>query len=421
MESAANFKTFAILYVDDEEISLKYFAKTFEPQFRILTATNAADGFRLLQEHKDGIGLLMTDQRMPGEQGVQLLQRARELSPRTLRILVTGYADIEAAITAVNSGAIYKYITKPWQIPQLEMTLRHGLEYYTVQRERDQLLRDKLAMTQNLIMADRLACLGVLAAGLNHHLRNSLVAIRTFLDLTPSKLQEEKVDLERLRRPDFWTDFHIHVQTQVARVTEMLAEFGLTARRSNYAIEHEVSLADVISGAVEVLSDRLRKRRITLETAMPDSLPLLRVDKWKFQRLFELLLGGELLTAPEGSRIFVKARSVPSGGNSDWAIQLEIHDESAGLPTQALHSMFDPLRRSSVPEAEFGVGLLTCYFIVYHHGGRIEIRSGEGTGVSYLLTFPSNPLGAPLDQEDQTFLTKMLSQEALWEKLLAGK
>ena len=113
MENASDLKKFAILYVDDEEISLKYFAKAFDPQFRILTATNAADGFRILQEHKDGIGLLMTDQRMPGEQGVQLLQRARDLCPRTLRILVTGYTDIDAAIAAVNSGSIYKYIPKP--------------------------------------------------------------------------------------------------------------------------------------------------------------------------------------------------------------------------------------------------------------------------------------------------------------------
>ena len=97
------------------------------------------------------------------------------------------------------------------------------------------------------------------------------------------------MDLERLRRPDFWTDFYIHVQTQVARITEMLTEFGVTARRSNYAIEHEVRLTDVISAAAEALSDRLTKRRITLETAIPESLPPLRVDRWKFQRLFELL------------------------------------------------------------------------------------------------------------------------------------
>ena len=74
-----------------------------------MTASNALDGYKLVEEHKDDIGLLMTDQRMPGEKGVWLLERTRQLQPRIIRILVTAYADMDAAIAAVNSGAIYKY------------------------------------------------------------------------------------------------------------------------------------------------------------------------------------------------------------------------------------------------------------------------------------------------------------------------
>ena len=76
----------------------------------------------------------MTDQRMPGEKGVWLLERARQLRPHIIRILVTAYADMDAAIAAVNSGAIYKYVTKPWDPPQLEQTLKRGLEFFMVQR-----------------------------------------------------------------------------------------------------------------------------------------------------------------------------------------------------------------------------------------------------------------------------------------------
>ena len=143
MENLYDYKKFAILYVDDEEKSLKYFTRAFGDQFRMLTATNAQDGLKLLEEHADEIGLLMTDQRMPGEKGVWLLERARQLRPRILRMLVTAYSDMDAAIAAVNSGAIYKYVTKPWDPPQLELTLRQGLEFFMVQAERDQLLTRK--------------------------------------------------------------------------------------------------------------------------------------------------------------------------------------------------------------------------------------------------------------------------------------
>src|SRR6478609_11747496 len=131
-----NYHKFAILYVDDEEKSLKLFARAFGQTFRVLTAANARDGLQLLQKHKNEIGILMTDQRMPGEKGVWLLEQARQLDPRLLRILVTAYTDMDAAIAAVNSGAIYKYVNKPWDSPALEQTLKHGLEFFLVQRER---------------------------------------------------------------------------------------------------------------------------------------------------------------------------------------------------------------------------------------------------------------------------------------------
>ena len=203
MQNLYDYKRFAILYVDDEEKSLKYFTRAFEDQFRILTATNAQDGLKLLEEHKDEIGLLMTDQRMPGEKGVWLLEKARQLRPRIIRILATAYADMDAAIAAVNTGAIYKYVTKPWDPPQLENTLKRGLEFFMVQRERDQLLKEKMSVLHNMMIADRIVSLGLLAAGLSHHIRNSLVAVKTFLDLAPAKMEEEKMDLDEPAQPGF--------------------------------------------------------------------------------------------------------------------------------------------------------------------------------------------------------------------------
>ena len=190
MESLYDHRKFAILYVDDEEKSLKYFARAFGDKFRILTAVNARDGLKIIEEHGNEIGVLMTDQRMPGERGTWLLERTRQLHPRIIRILATAYADMEAAITAVNTGAIYKYVTKPWDPPQLEQTLKRSLDFFMVQCERDQLLREKMSVLHNMMIADRMVSLGLLAAGLSHHIRNSLVAVKTFLDLAPAKLAE---------------------------------------------------------------------------------------------------------------------------------------------------------------------------------------------------------------------------------------
>lgn len=148
MEYPNDYQKCAILYVDDEEQSLKYFSRAFGGKFKILSAANAAEGYRLLEEHRDEIGLLITDQRMPGEKGVEFLQRASRLHPKAIRILTTAYSDVEVAIEAVNSAAIYKYVTKPWDIPELETILQQACEFFTVQRERDLVLESQLSELQ---------------------------------------------------------------------------------------------------------------------------------------------------------------------------------------------------------------------------------------------------------------------------------
>ena len=137
MEDLNDYQKCAILYVDDEEQSLKYFSRAFGDKFKILSAANASEGYRLLEQHRDEIALLITDQRMPGEKGVAFLQRASQLHPKAIRILTTAYSDMDVAIEAVNSAAIYKYVTKPWDIPELETILKEACEFFTVQRERD--------------------------------------------------------------------------------------------------------------------------------------------------------------------------------------------------------------------------------------------------------------------------------------------
>ncbi|MCW5556640.1 MAG: response regulator, partial [Verrucomicrobiae bacterium] len=77
MKSFYDYRRFAILYVDDEEKSLKYFTLTFGDTFRIFTAPNAQMGYRILEDHQEEIGLILSDQRMAGEKGVQFLERAR--------------------------------------------------------------------------------------------------------------------------------------------------------------------------------------------------------------------------------------------------------------------------------------------------------------------------------------------------------
>src|SRR5437764_2778751 len=262
MENLYDYKKFKILYVDDEEKSLKYFTRAFSDQFDILTATNAQDGFKLLEAHQSEIGLLMTDQRMPGEKGVWLLEKSRQIQPRIIRMLATAYADMEAAIAAVNTGAIYKYITKPWDPPQLENTLKRGLEFFLVQRERDQLLKEKMSVLHNMMIADRVVSLGLLAAGLSHHIRNSLVAVKTFLDLAPNKLKEENLDMASLRNPDFWKEYYDNVQGQIEKINNMLKDLWVASETPAFSFKDQVQLGEVVAGVLATMKHSLAAKNL---------------------------------------------------------------------------------------------------------------------------------------------------------------
>jgi two-component system probable response regulator PhcQ len=421
MQHLYDYKKHAILYVDDEEKSLKYFTRAFSDQFRILTAANAQDGLKLLEQHQDDIGLLMTDQRMPGEKGIWLLEKARQLRPRIIRILATAYSDMDAAIAAVNTGAIYKYVTKPWDPPLLENTIKRGLEFFMVQIERDQLLREKMSVLHNMMIADRIVSLGLLAAGLSHHIRNSLVAVKTFLDLAPAKMEEEKLDLNGLRNPDFWKEYYQNVQGQIGKINNMLKDLWTASEKPAFEFTDRVQLHQVVAETVEQLKPGFAAKNIQVENGIPDSLPPLNVDKAKFYRLFELLLKDEIASLPPGSRIRFSA-SLLNGARADkQEIEVQVADNGPGMPKEALRLVFDPFVVRSDSPVEYGIHLMACYFIVHHHSGRIDARSEDGQGTVFTLRLPTNPNQVTANPHEEEFLQKVLLNETLWEKLISSE
>ncbi len=136
---------FGILFVDDEEQTVKYFSRAFSKEFTIYTASSAKEGMAILEEYADRIAILVTDQRMPEARGVELLKYARREYPNITRILTTAYTDLEDAIEAVNSGEILRYITKPWDLNALLLELRQSMQFFLLRRERDELMREKLS------------------------------------------------------------------------------------------------------------------------------------------------------------------------------------------------------------------------------------------------------------------------------------
>ncbi|MEO0894885.1 MAG: adenylate/guanylate cyclase domain-containing protein [Bacteroidota bacterium] len=131
-------KDFSILYVDDEEQNLISFKATFRREYKIYTAHGGKEGIELLRKHD--IQLIITDQRMPGMTGVQFLERTLNEFPDTIRVVLTGFSDMEAIIEVINGGRIFRYITKPWEEDELRMTIENARQLFELQQKNKNLL-----------------------------------------------------------------------------------------------------------------------------------------------------------------------------------------------------------------------------------------------------------------------------------------
>ncbi|MFY0625448.1 MAG: response regulator [Reichenbachiella sp.] len=137
---AKNKKKYTILYVDDEESNLRIFRMAFKREYNVLTAMGGNEAIEILREND--IQCLITDQKMPEMTGTELLERVLPEFPDVIRMILTGFADIEAIVKAVNKCGIYKYITKPWDKGEMKLTIDKALEAYDLKSDKMNLIRE---------------------------------------------------------------------------------------------------------------------------------------------------------------------------------------------------------------------------------------------------------------------------------------
>jgi len=135
------------LLVDDEIAHVRLLNRVLGDEHEAFMAQSGQEAVDILKEHD--ISLIITDQRMPGMTGVQLLEQSLPIRPEAIKILLTGYTDVQALIDAINAGHVYKYIPKPWDADELKLTVRRALEAYELKENNTQLLKDlRIAFAQ---------------------------------------------------------------------------------------------------------------------------------------------------------------------------------------------------------------------------------------------------------------------------------
>ena len=374
-------KGYPILYVDDEELALQTFKLQFGNEFTIYTAKNSEEGLQVLNTEE--IAVVITDQRMPKISGVELLTQIMSTHPDVVRILITAYTDLEVVIQAINSGNVYRYISKPYNEEEVRTIIRQGIEHYYLVKERDRLYAEKIETMRKIARANRLSAMGILAAGMAHEINNPLVAISTFLQMLPHKYAEASKDKE------YWEELYGVAVREVERIRQLVHQLLTYSKIKQEDKFEPVSINDILQEMVVFIENEAKKKGVLIKREFGVNLPMGMMDRNRIKQVFlNILLNAVQATEPGGT-IAVSSRHVVEDAENQF-LQVAILDTGSGISEKNLEKLFTPFFTTKNSEGS-GLGLMTSHHIVDEHRGMIDVKSELGKGTTFTIQLPLNP------------------------------
>ena len=382
-----------LLIVDDEPGVLEGLRHLFRRRYRVLTAADGQAGLEALG--REPVHVILSDQRMPGMTGDAFLARARTVQPDAIRILFTGYADLQAVISAVNDGQIFRYLTKPWEPAELEAVIRQAADQHDLLAERRRLLAEVQEANARLSLANR-------------ELAASVALKTTFLEVashefnTPITLVQGLSELLRLLNPARPAQEQ-EIVDQIAAGSRQLARLVastlklLGADDLRQATRREaVDLAALLRGVAEGVQPFVRARGQSLHVGVDGALGTFEVDPAKIRDAVVNLLTNAIKFTPDGGSLTLEAGPAP--GDPDGA-EIRVIDRGIGIAPgeqehlfQPFFTQLDPSRHSSgdfgFNKRGLGLGLSLARKFVELHGGRIRAESEPGRGTRMIVRLP---------------------------------
>ncbi len=385
----------ALLVVDDEVEVATSIADQLRRGYRVLTASSADEALRVLAE--ENVSVIVTDQRMPGKTGVELLAEAARTKPDVVRILLTGYSDIEAVIQAVNQGRVYHYLTKPWDPHQLETVLRKAFEHQALVRANRALLEELRQANAELEqrVRERTAELADKNAALEemNRLKNELLGMAAHDLRSPIGNVESLAEI--LLDPGFAVtdedrdDYLRTIRDTARRMLALLGDLLDVARIETGKIDLALAphaVRELVAEAVAHNRLRAAKKHIALLAEVDADVGQATFDRARIAQVLDNLIGNALKFSSAQTTVRVVARRAPE------AIELAVIDQGQGIPEGEIGKLFGTFQRTTVrptgDEPSSGLGLAICKKLVTLHGGTIGVESAVGQGSRFHFSLP---------------------------------
>ena len=376
----------AVLFVDDEQTSRNWFARTFADEFTVVTAASVAEALSVLELRGHEFAVLVTDYRMPERDGIKLLRAVQKDYRHLVRLLATAYAEKEVAIAAVNQGKVLRILEKPLDDAGTREALREAVALHRAQAfER--------AMNESRAAALR-ETLGFLA----HELNTPLATVRGFVNAVAVRHQPATADTP----PGMVQFVEDHPGQLIAALQsaerralycQSLVSTFVQSARDAYpgAPAHSVSAAGLVGSLLDEFPFEGDERSwvdndVASDFMLPGRRDLLYLVLCTLTKNALLVLRGR--PGPK-LRIELGREAPQSGPARPW---IRFSDNGPGIPADLLARLTREPVTTRADSGGNGMGLMFCFRVMQSIGGAIEIESESGYGAAVSLYFrPTDP------------------------------
>lgn len=416
-------KAYTILVVDDEDANLRMLSRIFKEEYNVLTASNGRDALDLLANDPNPkrINLIISDQKMPVMSGVEFLEKSQEIVPKAIRMILTGYSDVDVIINSINKGHVYKYIQKPFEINDIRITVQRALEIFDLEKQKAKLIKDlqkevevrktaeeklqklneelKSAMDQlhqslsRQAEAEKMAALGGLVAGITHEINTPMGISLTSASYLKDETLEliEKVERGELKKSDLTSfkgkaDEAIDiVVANLKRAKELIKSFKQVAVDQTSNENRKFCLKEYIDEILLSLKPKLKQTHHLIKVDCPDGLCVQSNPGAISQILTNFIMNSVI----HGFKEIEEGEITISFGVEDNILKMRYTDNGVGMPEEHVEKIFNPFFTTNRENGGSGMGTNIVYNLVTQNlNGKITCESEIGHGIRFDIQIP---------------------------------
>jgi signal transduction histidine kinase len=375
-----------LLVIDDEPEVLHSVHDLLRMDYQVITCEGGAEALKVL-EGPGEIDAVMSDQRMPGMTGVEVLRHARRLKPDATRLLFTAHADVRAVIDAINQGHVFRYIAKPWDPEELESVVRQAVAQHDLVAEKTRLVAELQETNRRLVEANQLK--GAFIEVASHELNTPVAVVLGMTELWKMSQGERASAAERA-----WVDRIQGAGKRLASTVERMLKLVRAEDFEQTLDLRPVRLETLVREVTAGLEPYFETRGQRVELDLDSDLGTAEVDAPKLADILTNLLVNAIKFTPDGG--IIRLAADPDGPDR---VRFRVTDQGAGIaPADRLY-LFEPFftgfdtKHHSSGEYQYckrgmGLGLCLVKTFVKLHGGTVDVTSEPGVGSTFAFTLP---------------------------------